>query len=342
MTISDYFKQVKAILGRWHEQKHTRHLSYAQRIDGRVDTNIIQELAEDCPQQIQDAYQEYHTAVGHEDDVYKQASSSNLTAQIEEADQTRDNTWSGLLEYLNFMRRLGTDQQKASAQRLIDQAEFYGIKNNSKYEDQNTDTMQWIQQCEGALAADVTAINAGTYVTKLKTETQTVIDLIGQRNEETAQVDPRAMSTARQATEDAYVKMIGIVNAHAITEYVQGRSPYDRAIDIINADIDYYVDKVFTKDKKLKTLKVGDATLTYLQGDTWREAISEHPTENQGWTVGQDADVLYGELTLSKDGQPVDADTKVETGDYTLEGGDEPQPEPQPQPEPTPVTPEEG
>ena len=333
MTIADYFKQVKAILGRWHEQKHSRHLGFAQRIDGRVGTNIVQEMSELCPPQISAAYQDYHTAVEHEDDVYKQASSSNLTAQIEEADAQRDNTWSGVLEYLNFMRRLGTDEQKASAQRLIDQAEFYGIKNNSKYEDQNTDTMQWVQQCEGALATDVAAISAGTYVSKLKTETQAVIDLIGQRNVETAQVDPRAMTNARQATEDAYVKMIGIINAFAITDYAQGRSPYDGAIEIINADIDYYVDKVFTKDKKLKTLKVGDVTLAYLQGETWREAIVEHPTDNAGWTVNLDDEVIYDALTLKKDGEPVNADTKVETGDYTLDGGDEPQPEPEPQPE---------
>ena len=314
MTIANFFKQIKAVLAEWKRQMHKRHLSFAQRIDGRVDTYVIQELESDCPQQITDAYQAYHAAVEHEDDVYKQATTSSYTEQIQQADATRDNTWSGVMNYLDFMRRLGTDQQKQAAQRLIQSAEFYGIKNNSKYEDQNTDTMQWIQQCEGALASDVA---------------------------EMSQIDPKAMSTARQATEDAYVKLVGIINAHAITEYVQGISPYDRAIDYINADIDYYVDKVFAKDKKLKTLKVGDATFTYLQGETWAEAISEHPTDNAGWTVSPDDEVLYGELVLTAGGEAVSATSKVATGDYTLEG-EEPQPDDQGGggSDVTPVTPE--
>ena len=312
MTISDFFKQVKTILSKWSDQMHKRHLGFAQRIDSRVQTYVIQELESDCPQQVTDAYQAFHTAVQHEDDVYKQATSSHLTEQIEQADTTRDNTWSGVMNYLDFMRRLGTDQQKAAAKRLIEQAEFYGIKNNSKYEDQNTDTMQWIQQCEGALSADVTVLNAGSYITQLKTETQAVIDLIGQRNAEMSQVDPKAMSSARQATEDAYVKLIGILNAHAITECEGGISPYDRAIDYINADIDYYVDKVFAKEKKLKTLKItDDVTFSYLQGETWAEAISEHDSENQGWTVSPDDEVLYGELVLTAGGEAVSATSKT-------------------------------
>lgn len=341
MTIANFFKQIKAVLAEWKRQMHKRHLSFAQRIDGRVDTYVIQELESDCPQQITDAYQAYHAAVEHEDDVYKQATTSSYTEQIQQADATRDNTWSGVMNYLDFMRRLGTDQQKQAAQRLIQSAEFYGIKNNSKYEDQNTDTMQWIQQCEGALASDVTAVSAGSYIMQLKTETQAVITLIGQRNAEMSQIDPKAMSTARQATEDAYVKLVGIINAHAITEYVQGISPYDRSIDYINADIDYYVDKVFAKDKKLKTLKVGDATFTYLQGETWAEAISEHPTDNAGWTVSPDDEVLYGELVLTAGGDAVSATSKVATGDYTLEG-EEPQPDDQGGggSDVTPVTPE--
>jgi len=89
----------------------------------------------------------------------------------------------------------------------------------------------------------------GTFVTKLKQETQMVIDIIGQRTQEMAAIDPKAMQPARQQTEDAYVKLAGIINAHAICEEAGGESPYDACIDTINADIDYYVSKVFNKEK---------------------------------------------------------------------------------------------
>ena len=163
----------------------------------------------------------------------------------------------------------------------------------------------------------------GTYIQTLKTETQQVIDLIALRNREQSQIDPTAMQPARQAVEDAYVHMVGVINAHAITDCQSGGSPFDAAIDYLNETIDYNVDKVFAKDKKLKTLKVADATFYYLQGETFAEAIVEHPADNTGWTVAQDNSVLYTDKTLEKDGEAVDADTKVAAGDYTLEGGDD-------------------
>ena len=49
---------------------------------------------------------------------------------------------------------------------------------------------------------------------------------------------------------------------------------------------------------------------------------------------------MYGELTLNKDGEAVDADAKVESGVYTLESADEGGDEGGDGGEVTPVTPE--
>jgi hypothetical protein len=249
MKISDFFKQVMGILGRLHEQSHTRHLTFAQRIADRVKTLIIDVLGANCPAQVTNAYTGYQGAVDYEDDTFKIITKSPRTEEIQAADTTRDNTWSGVLNYLDFMQRLGSAEQQAAAKRVLERAQSYKIVNNARYEDQNTNTMQWIQQCEGVLAADITTLNMGQYISKLKTETQAVIDLIGLRNQEMANIDPKAMQPARQATEDAYVLLVGVLNAHAITECVGGVSPYDEAINVINSDIDYYVNKVFTTEK---------------------------------------------------------------------------------------------
>lgn len=249
MTISNFFKQVMTILSRWSDQTHTRHLTYAQRIAERVRTLIVEVLGANCPQQLTNAYTGYQNAVDHEDDVFKIITKSPRTEEILQADTVRDNTWSGVLNYLDFMQRLGSAEQQAAAKRVAESAQSYKVANSSRYEDQNTNTMQWIQLCEGSMAADIATLNMGQYITKLKTETQAVIDLIGLRNQELSTIDPRAMQPARQETEDAYVLLIGVLNAHAITECVNGSSPYDAAIDVINQDIDYYVDKVFAKEK---------------------------------------------------------------------------------------------
>lgn len=247
MTIANFFKQIKTVLADWKRQSHTRHLTFAQRIRDRVKTMVVEAMGPSCPAQVTQAYTAYNTAVGREDDTFKIITKSPRTEEIQTADTARDNTWSGVLNYLDFMQRLGTDAQKAAAKRVSDIAAQYKIRNNERYEDQNTHTMQFIQQCEGALAADIATLSMGQYVTQLKQQTQAVIDLIGLRNQELSGVDTRAMTPAREAVENAYVKLVGILNAHAITECAGGQSPYDQVIDVINADIDYYVTKVFTK-----------------------------------------------------------------------------------------------
>ena len=247
MTIGEFFKQIKTVLSRWSDQSHTRHLTFAQRIRDRVKSLVIDRLGASCPAQVSQAYTGFSNAVDHEDDTYKVVTKSPRTEEIQQADSERDNTWSGIMNFIDFMKRLGTAVQQAAAKRIQQMAEQYKIKNNERYEDQNTHTMQFIQQCEGALAADIATLNMGEYIAQLKSQTQTVIDLIGLRNAELANVDTRAMTPAREAVENAYVKLVGILNAHAITECEGGSSPYDQVVDVINSDIDYYVSKVFAK-----------------------------------------------------------------------------------------------
>ena len=46
----------------------------------------------------------------------------------------------------------------------------------------------------------------------------------------------------------------------------------------------------------LKTLNVGGdcpGTITYAEGETWGQAIQNHPTENTGWTIGSSGSILY-------------------------------------------------
>jgi len=59
---------------------------------------------------------------------------------------------------------------------------------------------------------------------------------------------------------------------------------------------------------------------SYYQGETWREAVDEGLQSNEGWTVTADDEVLYQQRRLlDKQGEPVDAATKVEAGQYSLE-----------------------
>ena len=47
---------------------------------------------------------------------------------------------------------------------------------------------------------------------------------------------------------------------------------------------------------KLLTLNIGGdcpGTITYAEGETWGQAIQNHPTENTGWTIGLTGSIHY-------------------------------------------------
>lgn len=317
------FKQIKRFIGRIVNQSNIRHLNWSKTFRDRVKNDIVLELEQDCPAMIISCYNQYNAAVTTEDETAIIIQKSDRTEALQEADKTRDNTLLGIKSMVESLGRIGTAAQKEAAKRFMSSYDSHGIGILQRYQEETERIRQFIQQCEGALSSDVATLGITALIAQLKTENEAVNTLIIERNAEASQVDPTAMQTARADVDALYKQLVTVINAFAVVEQQQGVSPYDRAINNINADIDYYDKHVFTQEKKLKTLKVGDATFTYASGETWREAIEDHATENAGWSVNVDAQVLYGQLVLTKGEAAVDADAKVETGTYTLEEQDD-------------------
>ena len=79
--------------------------------------------------------------------------------------------------------------------------------------------------------------------------------------------------------------------------------------------------KSVTLTEPLQTLQIGGdvtGTFYYLPGETWRQAIQNHPTENNtsdemnGWSVWGDPNKVWkGEAKLYSGGNPVDPDTAI-------------------------------
>lgn len=339
------FKQINPFIARVSDQKHIRHLSWMKRFDSRVQQNIIVEVGESTPAKITQAYNALHAAITHEDQVYLIIQESQLTQLIEEADQARDNTYVGIRTMTDALGRIGTAAQKEAATNVLNRIGHYNVDTHERYADESEKLTQLIQDLQSSpLSGDVETLGLTVQVATLKSQNEQTEYYLAQRQEERAQQDPKAMIKAREATDEAYTLIVQIINAFAITDEDNGVSPYDTCIDNVNSDQEYYVQHVFTKEKKLKTLKItDDISFTYVQGEKWNEAIEEHPQENAGWTVSDDDldHVLYGEQVLMKGGEAVDATTKIVSGEYTLEG-DEPQPDDQGGGggEVTPVTPE--
>lgn len=332
------FKQINAFINKASHAPHAAHLSWMQRFQERVQTLIVTELGQDCPAMIVSQNTALVAAVQAEDEAYRTITRSPLSDQIAEADQVRDNTFVGLRTMVEALGRVGTAAQKEAAPRVLQAMRDYQVNISEGYELESTHIAQLIQQLEvSPLADDCTTLAVTALVSQLKTENQQVQTLIAQRNEQQAGIDSQAMQRARQAADLVYVETVMVINAFAVVEQQQGVSPYDHAIDVVNQDQEYYVQQVFPRGvKKLKI--AANVYFSYYQGETWREAVDEGLQSNEGWTVTADDEVLYQQRRLlDKQGEPVDAATKVEAGQYSLEaapdssadGGDV-----------TPVTPE--
>ena len=333
------FHQINAFVNKASHAPHAAHLSWMQRFQERVGTLIVTELGQDCPAMIISQNTALVAAVQAEDEAYRTITRSPLTEQIAEADQVRDNTYIGLRTMVEALGRVGTAAQKEAAPRVLQAMRDYQVSTSENYELESTHIAQLIQQLElQPLSDDCTTLSITALVSQLKTENQQVQTLIAQRNEQQAGIDAQAMQRARQASDLVYVETVMVVNAFAVVEQQQGVSPYDHAIDVVNQDQEYYVLHVFPRGvKKLKITT--NVYFSYYQGETWREAVDEGLESNEGWTVSADDEVLYQQRRLlDKQGEPVDAATKVEAGQYSLEA--EAQPAPQPDSDVTPVTPE--
>lgn len=337
------FKQINPFIGKVMNQKHIRHLSWMKRFDSRVGA-CVTELGLDVAVKVRHAYEALHAAVEHEDQMYLVIQESALTATIEEWDQKRDNTYVGIRTMVEALGRIGTAAQKDAAANVLNRMNHYKVDTHERYADESEKLAQLIQDLQASpLSGDVETLGLTAQVATLKTENETTEQYLALRQEERAQQDPKAMTKARAATDEAYTLTVQVINAFAITEEQHGVSDYDTCIDNVNSDQEYYIQHVFTKEKKLKTLKItDDLSFSYVQGETWAQAIEEHPTDNAGWAVSDDDldHVLYEDQLLKKSGEAVDAKSKVASGEYTLEA-EETQPDDQGGGgEVTPVTPE--
>jgi len=233
--------QIPQIARLLYRQKNIRHLSWMKRFLER-----LLQIA-NTPVRLANVINVLQSTVGNEDQAYLIITKSDLTAPIEEADKARDNTYSGLTSALDFMKRLGTPEQQQAAERVIERVTYHKVNISDRYEDENEKVAQLVQDLKsGTLATDIATLNLTATVTLLEQQNQQVISLMKQRQTDRSTQESGAMAKARAATDAAFEDAVLVLNAFAITEFNGQSSPYDEIIRIINSDINYYSQYVFT------------------------------------------------------------------------------------------------
>ena len=241
------FKQIKSILGTLKDQKNVRHLSFLKRFTKRMQNNVVESLGANCPQKLQNAYQLLAQKVGSEDEVYLVSQKSELTAQIDDWDKKRDNTYVGIRTLAEALQRIGTAEQQEAAAKVLGRIGQHKIDVNERYEDEGEKLEQLVQDLQGPLATETAALGLTAQVATLKEQNDQTEHYLELRQNERADQSPQAMKIARDASNDAYELMVTLINAYAIVEESNGTSPYDTCISYVNSDIKYYEDHVFNK-----------------------------------------------------------------------------------------------
>ena len=224
-------------------QKNIRHLSWMKRFLER----LLQ--ISNSPVRLANVINVLQSAVGNEDQTYLIITKSDLTGPIEQADNERDNTYSGLRSMADAKKRIGTAEEKGAAERVLERMSYHKVDLGGRYEDESEKIAQVVQDLKsGSLATDIATLGLTAIVNLLEQQNQQVVTLMMQRQADRSTQESQAMAKARALTDAAYEDVALVLNAFAITEFDGQSSPYDAIIRIINSDMTYYQQHVFTTD----------------------------------------------------------------------------------------------
>ena len=242
-------KQITPFLSAIDSLSHAKHFSYMTRIRDRAKDYVVTPLGEGLPANLKSAYQTLNMAVVNEDSAYKSQRGSDLTALIKEADDVRDNTLSGIKSMLDALSRIGTDEQKAAVVKVQRQMDVYKLKSTDSYEEEGIKIQQFCADCNVDLQLEqaLTALGLVGQVRTLGEQNEQCRRLVNQRNEQRSFTDNQAMQKARKVTDAAYADFVMMLNAYNVVSLGTSQGQYEQAIQIINADIDYYKQWVLRK-----------------------------------------------------------------------------------------------
>ena len=232
---------------------NTHHMAYMKRAKERAFEYIVTQLGEQAPAKLKTAAQDLMQAYTNEDAAYLLTTKSALTEQLAEADRQRDGLLAGLRAMCDALLHLGTDEQKAAAQKVVDQLTLYKLRADLKYEDEGIKMDQFLSDCQSNfdLKKAIRAIGQEATVEQMKTANDEAMRLVNMRKQERALTDMQRLNKARLVTDDAYQTFATLLNAYAAIEADEtGFSQYDLCIRVMNEDIRYYRTMVAAKPAK--------------------------------------------------------------------------------------------
>ena len=273
-------KQIIAIPASIGKEPAKLHLSFFGRIRDHVQTFIVEKLDERS-RRVQTVFNDFIEAYAEEETLHKREQGSEYLPLIAEAEQKCRQYVNGIYAGLSYYYYIGTDAEKQAANKML---EKWAKNKLSTQEYQGERLRQFIEDVEqeADLILAVNTLRLGEHTARLKATNLSCISLINQCNNERKEIDKETMDNARKLTESTYRDMAQTINSFAVVTFDGISGPYDEAIDIINADIEYY-----KNNSKTNPEPVGSSVPAPAEEpeETFAEPDDDKFPENDGETV---------------------------------------------------------
>lgn len=176
-------------------------------------------------------------ALAQEDKNLKISQKSLLTDELVATDELRDKIYSGYKKSVDGYRDFPLPEIATAAKELWQHLKDYAIDPKTQLDKETGLLINLISDLEGKFAPQVTKLSLTPFVTQLKAANERVRQLATSRTNEKMGSVVGALRIARKATDEAYLRLVKTVNAHAI---VEGESDYAPFIDYVNLEITHY------------------------------------------------------------------------------------------------------
>ena len=288
------------------------------------------------------AVSQFHTAFTALDDAYQRSLASLSTQTIAEKDEERD-VWGQVLEQVAKQWARMPDAEMAIHGRRVYQV-FRDIEFRTSEalvaENEKVTNIEQAFAGSADLTADLAAMGLTAANQRFRTLTNEIIQLMGQRSEESASRVQGELKAAREAMDAVYAEFVELTNAHIVI----GQSPeLEQLAAVLNAEYKK-IEEQMAQSKKLPTVLVksevvGNHRYSVPEYAKWADIVEANdkafaidPSTDRIVSVAAKAKEVGG-LYLALNGvavKPTDAvDAKKEYALVEIGGG-----------EVTPVTPE--
>ena len=188
-----------------------------------------------------------HSALAFFDSELKRSAKNLKTDDVGEADKAMDNAYTGFKETARCMALYPPTAEIGTALKRVNQkVKDYKIDTTTDMNAEMALISNLLTDLEGTLASDIALIGLSAWVTRLRSTYETLHTLVFERTNENALTAPRQLSQARLSAEDAYRKLLQMLNAHIL---IEGDAEYRDCVLLLNGEVTHYNQTVIARRK---------------------------------------------------------------------------------------------